>query len=198
MKKIIILISILAVIICFTSCVNSNPCKGCDEMPEETDGTGLIVGLGQKTYHDTSYYINDKPIWYGIVDVITSEEHNTNKIKHINGTSIDFSKYSVLCMGSQGGGCDIRYMRDVSVDKEAKKYTYTVTMLECGGYEVLLNPSDNIVIIPKIEDGYTVEIQLKEAYWIHHKIKDESLICTYIFKEDTDGSWKLESETKHY
>ena len=197
MKKIIILISILIVTICFTSCVNSDPCKGCDEMPEETDGTGLIVGLGEKTYHDSSYMINNIPIWYGLVDVVTSETHNTSKIRHLNGDSIDFSKYSVLCMGSQGGGCDIRYMRDVSVDKEAKKYTYTVTMLECGGYKVFLNPSDNIVIIPKIEDGYTVEIQLKEAYWIRQKIKYESLRRTFIFKEDTDGSWKLESETKY-
>ena len=197
MKKIIILISILVVTICFASCVNSDPCKGCDEMPEETDGTGLIVGLGEKTYHDSSYMINNIPIWYGLVDVVTSETHNTSKIRHLNGDSIDFSKYSVLCMGAQGGGCDIRYMRDVSVDKEAKKYTYTVTMLECGGYKVFLNPSDNIVIIPKIEDGYTVEIQLKEAYWIRHKIKYESLRRTFIFKEDTDGSWKLESETKY-
>lgn len=192
MKKIILLISILAVIICFTRCVNSDPCKGCDEMPEETDGTGLIVGLGQKTYHDNSYYTR-----YGIVDVITSEDHNILKIKHLNDTPIDFSKYSVLCMRSQGSGCDMRYMRDVSVDKESKKYTYTVTMLECGEYKVFLNPSDNIVIIPKIEDGYTVEIQLKEAYWIRHKIKYESLRRTFIFKEDTDGSWKLESETKY-
>ena len=191
MKKIILLISILAVIICFTRCVNSDPCKGCDEMPEETDGTGLIVGLGQKTYHDNSYYTR-----YGIVDVITSEDLNFLKIKHLNDTPIDFSKYSVLCMRSQGSGCDMRYMRDVSVDKESKKYTYTVTMLECGGYKVFLNPSDNIVIIPKIEDGYTVEIQLKEAYWIRHKIKYESLRRTFIFKEDTDGSW-LGSETKH-
>ena len=161
-------------------------------MPEETDGTGLIVGLGQKTYHDNSYYTR-----YGIVDVITSEDHNILKIKHLNDTPIDFSKYSVLCMRSQGSGCDMRYMRDVSVDKESKKYTYTVTMLECGEYKVFLNPSDNIVIIPKIEDGYTVEIQLKEAYWIRHKIKYESLRRTFIFKEDTDGSWKLESETKY-
>ena len=162
-------------------------------MPEETDGTGLIVGLGQKTYHDNSYYTR-----YGIVDVITSEDHNILKIKHLNDTPIDFSKYSVLCMRSQGSGCDMRYMRDVSVDKESKKYTYTVTMLECGEYKVFLNPSDNIVIIPKIEDGYTVEIQLKEAYWIRHKIKYESLRRTFIFKKDADGSWKLESETKHY
>lgn len=185
-----LMIALLIALICFSSCVNSDPCKGCDEMPEETDGTGLIVGLGEKTYHDSNYR-------YGLVDVVTSEIHNTSKIIHLNGDSIDFSKYSVLCMGAQGVGCNIRYLRDVSVDKEAKKYIYTVTMLECGNYLVFLDPSDNIVIIPKIEEGYTVEIQLKEAYWIHHKIKNEHLKWTYIFKEDSDGSWKLESETKH-
>ena len=197
MRKIIISVSILISLACLTSCMNQDPCKGCDEMPEETDGTGLIVGLGEKTYHDSSYMINNIPIWYGLVDVVTSETHNASKIRHVNGDSIDFSKYSVLCMGAQGGGCNIRYLRDVSVDKEAKKYIYTVTMLECGNYLVFLDPSDNIVIIPKIEDGYTVEILLKEAYWIHHKIKKEHLKWTYIFKEDSDGSWKLESETKH-
>lgn len=122
-----LMIPILIALICFSSFVNSAPCKGCDEIPEETDGTGLIVGLGEKTYHDSNYR-------YGLVDVVTSEIHNTSKIIHLNGDSIDFSKYSVLCMGAQGGGCNIRYLRDVSVDKEAKKYIYTVTMLECGNF----------------------------------------------------------------
>ena len=75
-----------------------------------------------------------------------------------------------------------------------KKYVYTVNNLKCGYCEEgFINI--NLVIIPKIEDGYYVEIIEKNAQWIHHKIKEESLMGTYIFKEDTDGSWKLESAT---
>ena len=73
---------------------------------------------------------------------------------------------------------------------------YTITNLQCDYFQDYLG-TINLVLIPKIEDGYYVEIIEKQAWWIHHKIKKESLMETYIFKEDSDGSWKLESETKH-
>ena len=169
------------------------PCKGCDDMPLQEAGTGLIVGIAKQDSE-----IDSVPsVWSARGGVVTSDDNNIFRLTDNDGLAIDFSKYSVLFQYTSTGGCFAVFLRDVVKDDNNKKYIYTITDLRCGNLEPLYGHL-NIVIIPKIEEGYSVEIIEKTARWVHHKIKNEYLNWTYVYKKDSDGSWKLESKTKHY
>lgn len=183
----IILIIIATAIVAGCTEYKMKHCK-CDDMSAQEAVTGLIVGTAIQNNENDSLV----SAWETGSGVITSNDNNIFGIVNNDGSPIDFSKYSVLFHRTFSGGCRVIFLRDVEKDSNAKKYVYTVNNLKCGYCEEgFINI--NLVIIPKIEDGYYVEIIEKNAQWIHHKIKEESLMGTYIFKEDTDGSWKLES-----
>lgn len=190
MNRIILTIMIFTAIVAGCTEYKMNHCK-CDDMPSQEAGTGLIVGTAAQNSENDSLV----SAWKTGSGVVTSDENNIFGIVNSDGSPIDFSKYSVLFKRTSGNG-STKFLRDVTKDDNAKKYVYTITNLQCNYFEDYLG-TINLVIIPKIEDGYYVEIIEKHAWWIHHKIKKESLMKTCIFKEDSDGSWKLESETKH-
>ncbi len=74
--------------------------------------------------------------------------------------SIDFSKYSLLTMSTNGGGCSATYQRKVLKDTENRKIIYQISVDYEGTCEMLLG-SRNWAIIPKISDGYTIDFKLK-------------------------------------
>ena len=69
--------------------------------------------------------------------------------------TIDFTSKTVLGMHAQGGGCDIGFARSVVRDDENQQYIYTVKVKACGNCE-MLGLSDNLVVVPKLPDGWTV------------------------------------------
>ncbi len=186
MNRIIITVMIVSAIITGCTEYKMNHCN-CDDMPAQEVGTGLIVGTATQNSENDSLV----SAWKIGSGVVTSDENNIFGIVNKDGSPIDFSRYSVLFKKTFGNG-STKFLRDVTKDDNAKKYVYTITNLECDYFLDLLG-NINLVIIPKIEDGYYVEIIEKNARWIHHKIKKDALMETYIFKEDTDGNWKLES-----
>jgi len=147
-----------------TSCLD----KKCKNMPEQIIGTGEIINA---------------LIWYKILDTTTINLINSNSNKDFiitsdslnifdlrvsfdngeNFQSIDFSQYSVL--GKYAiGKCNVVFNRNVSKNIEKQKYIYKITVNQCGLCGVG-NVSMNWVLIPKIEDDFTVEFEVAYKLW---------------------------------
>jgi len=136
-----------------TSC--NDMYKGCKNMPDQIIGTGEII--------------HNAIVWYSTFDnynepkegqIITSDSLNIfNLVVSFDNRAtfipIDFSKYTVLGKYADGG-CRVVFDRNVTKNIEKKKYTYTITVIECGTCKEL-ELSMNWVLIPKIEDDFSVD-----------------------------------------
>ncbi len=76
--------------------------------------------------------------------------------------SIDFSKQTLLGRLSTCVGCNTRYNRTVEKNDAQQQYIYTIEIEECGGCEIE-NISMNWVLVPKIDDDYTIIYKLVYA-----------------------------------
>ena len=74
---------------------------------------------------------------------------------------IDFSKYSLLGIESEGGGCMVDYQRNLYKDTREKKIIYDVKVTY-SGFCFMLIGSWNWVYIPKLQSGYSVEFRLEQ------------------------------------
>ena len=137
--------------------------KVCNNIPEQIIGTGLIVSDALIPYINESNFSLIKEYY-----IINSEEENIHNIKvsYDNGQNfepIDFVHYTVLGKHTQSG-CIVRWLRDVSKNDKLKKYVYTITVVNCGNCHSR-DASMNWVLIPKIEDDYTVEFIVNKKRW---------------------------------
>ena len=141
----------------------NNIYKGCKNMPEQTEGTGLIIKnaiIGFKTLDILGN--SDEGL------VITSESQNDfNLVVSFDyGESynpIDFTKYTVLGKYADEG-CDVVFDRDVSKYNEQQKYIYKIKVIHCGLCQKLMM-SMNWVLIPKIEDDFSVDFIVDYELW---------------------------------
>jgi hypothetical protein len=69
---------------------------------------------------------------------------------------INFTQYSLLAVSTGGGGCDAYYERKILKDIQHKKIIYKIKARYTGECMAILS-SWNWVLIPKIEEGYSVE-----------------------------------------
>jgi len=75
-------------------------------------------------------------------------------------TTVDFDSYTLLGYPLGASGCSQKFIRDVSIDDEAKTVHYLVTVKECGSCLPWV-VSPNFVLIPKIPDDYDVTFESK-------------------------------------
>ena len=74
--------------------------------------------------------------------------------------SIDFNKESLLGYYAEGG-CEVKYIREVTFVESEKKYHYKVTIKDCGSCKKL-QASYNWVTVPKLPNGWTVTFEMKK------------------------------------
>jgi hypothetical protein len=73
---------------------------------------------------------------------------------------IDFTTESLLGLYADGG-CEVKFIREVTRIDSEKKYHYKVTVKDCG-YCKRLGYSYNWVTVPKLPSGWTVTFETKK------------------------------------
>ncbi len=74
--------------------------------------------------------------------------------------NIDFSVYSVIGKTIKGG-CELKFRRELQIDHQNKQYIYTINFKDRGTCKKLVS-NDNLVIVPKIPNDYTVIFKVEE------------------------------------
>jgi len=144
----------------FASCDRIPFNKYCRNMPRAIEGgTGEIINnvLFEKIY-----------VVLKEGQIITSDSLNIFglTISFDNGVTyipIDFSKYSVLGKYAEGNSWELFFDRNVTKNIQKQKYIYTIRVISCGDWEV--GASMNWVLIPKIEDNFSVEFIVEHKQW---------------------------------
>lgn len=72
---------------------------------------------------------------------------------------IDFTRYTLLGKYTSGAGCSATYDRQILKDDNRKKLIYRI-IVQYEGYCKMNLASFNWVIIPKLENGYSVEFDV--------------------------------------
>jgi hypothetical protein len=78
-----------------------------------------------------------------------------------NLPAIDFNKYSLIGKLSEGGGCGVEYIRDVTIDTITKTYNYSIEAEYNGTCEMLIM-NMNWALVPSIPDDYKVFFNLQQ------------------------------------
>lgn len=74
--------------------------------------------------------------------------------------NLDFNTYSVIGKTVRGD-CNMKIRRELKIDHENKQYVYTINFKDKGiCKKMALN--DNLVIVPKIPNDYTVVFKVEE------------------------------------
>jgi len=141
--------------------------KGCKKFPEKGTISGLIIN---NAIVSTSYWGLYTPPKENMVITTDSLDLLVRFDNEATKSPIDFSKYSVLGKYASGDGCRVVYNRDVTKYLEIKKYIYKITVIECGNC-LTGDQSMNWVLIPKIEDGFSVEIIVENMQWNNGRMK---------------------------
>jgi len=144
--------------------------SGCKNMPEQTEGTGLIlknVLFKWETISQPENFTNSIDEF-----IITSEEKDfiNLEVSFDNGETynqIDFSKYSLLGK-LEYGDCSCVFQRNVSKNSEEKKYIYKIIVISCGSCKALCGDY-NCVLIPKVEEDFCVEFVVESKRWNNGK-----------------------------
>jgi len=129
-------------------------------MPRQiAGGTGEIMNnvLLKSNYHSSKEG-----------QVVTSDSLNflNVTVSFDNGATyipIDFSKYTLLGKYAVGNSWDVFFDRSVTKDVKKQKYIYTIRVISCGEWEEDANM--NWVLIPKIEDNFSVEFVVEHKQW---------------------------------
>ena len=154
MKNLIILtICLFAMGAAFNSCEkNEDLCSS---------GTDVNLGLIAMDYDFGTCFTDVGMLnqQYVVRDEATFSElaflpHNSSDCADAQVPAIDFSRYSLLGMYAEGT-CTVFYTREVTKNEANKTYNYKVSTQECGFCESL-SFSMNWVLIPKIQEGYTI------------------------------------------
>jgi hypothetical protein len=94
----------------------------------------------------------------GIIDSIEYNEYQSEV--NLFFRNINFDKHSLLGFWITGK-CEADFIREVLKDEENMKYIYSVKIKECGWCDRARIES-NLVLIPKIEDNYSVEFKIED------------------------------------
>jgi len=134
-------------------------------MPKQVIGTGEIIP-DAKVVFDVSVP-TDINLPTPKEMIITSDSLNIYNamVRFDNGTTynpIDFSQYTVLAHYTSGG-CYAVFERKVTKNFEKQKYIYKIKVIICGTCQRNWG-SENWVLIPKIEENYTVDFIVEEEW----------------------------------
>ena len=165
----LIIIYITAIVLfCVASC-DDDMFQGCNNMPEQIIGTGDIIHNARVWYSSfdiTTINLIESNSREGLVITSDSENVFDLTVSFDNGATyrpIDFSQYSVL--GKYAAeGCRVVCDRNVNKKIEQQKYIYKVIVFHCGTCKKGVIDM-NWVLIPKIEDDYSVEFVVNYKRW---------------------------------
>ncbi len=90
-------------------------------------------------------------------DLDTSEAYY-NCVK--GQSNLDFNTYSVLGKTVRGD-CNMKIRRELMINHESKQYIYTISFKDRGICEKLA-VNNNLVIVPKIPNDYTIVFKVEE------------------------------------
>jgi len=76
--------------------------------------------------------------------------------------SIDFDKYTLIFMQTNGGGCSADFDRKVFKDEENKNIIYEISVTYQGLCEMYIT-NKNWALVPKVPDDYSVVFKLVES-----------------------------------
>ncbi len=140
---------VLIVIIFFASCGETLFCKA------KTKNTGSIVQV-----FSSAECFNPRPNDHGEFVVKSLADLDTANCKPTTAP-VDFRQHSIIGK-SVKGGCNVRIIsRNVTIHHTDKIYEYTVVFKDCGLCK-RLGIINNMVIVPKIPNDYTVVFNVKE------------------------------------
>jgi len=143
-----------------TDCVKDKP----DQWPDTNEISGIVSKALYESDHEkpcygpsflslpqgTEYIISSQAVYDTIF--FSTIDDGLPCIKE----TIDFDRYSILGLRTQGTGCSRTYHRKI-VENEAKKvYEYLVTIRECGFCEPL-ETNYNWVLVPRLPEGWRVQ-----------------------------------------
>ena len=72
---------------------------------------------------------------------------------------VDFTQHSIIGQ-VVSGQCNIKVIRDLTIDDNNKEYVYTVTVKECGLCKKE-GIDDQLVLVPAIPNDYTIRFDVK-------------------------------------
>ena len=153
-----LLILIFFPVSCFTDHV-----KRCKKMPKQIIGTGEIIHnayIGYATLDLSSNPNEGQIINSDSLNVFNLVVSFDNRATYI---PIDFTKYTLLGREA-GAGCVVVFDRNVTKHPEIFKYIYKIRVIHCGDCK-RLHSDMNWVLIPKIEDNFSVEFLVEYVKW---------------------------------
>ena len=165
-RQCIILLITAILTIAITGCRRYEYCQ-CDKKLPPSTSSGLIISNAKLKIADpkTNDYFSGV-----IINEESANENYTYQVSFDDGATynnVDFSKYTILGYPIMGGG-HISFGKDVTKDVANKKYIYTIDAVECRYYKVACIAT-NCVLIPKIEEDYTVDFVVNYARWKNGK-----------------------------
>ena len=84
---------------------------------------------------------------------------NDDKIKTFY-RSVDFYNYSLLGFYATGQ-CEVKFIREVSINDETKTCHYSITRHQCGMCKSMRTEA-NLILVPKLSKDYKVEFDYVE------------------------------------
>jgi hypothetical protein len=132
----------------FLSCSKNPKCRG-DDKNEGIINNSVNIDIKCSPKADLSEFV--------ILD-------NSSFIQTFDSTcplpDIDFAAESLLGLYAEGG-CEVKFIREVTRLDSEKKYHYMVTVKDCG-YCKKLGYSYNWVTVPKLPSGWAVTFDTKK------------------------------------
>jgi len=157
-----LIFSVLLILLFSVSC-NSDYSKKCKKMPKQTIGTGEIIPNAY--IGNTTLDLSSKPKEGQIINSDSLNFFNL-VVSFDNGATfnpIDFSRYTLLGKYA-AAGCIVVFDRNVTKHTEISKYVYRIKVIHCGDCKNQ-HADMNWVLIPKIEDNYSVEFIVEDVKW---------------------------------
>ena len=148
--RVVIIISILFL----GGCSKSPLCWG-DNKNKGLIVSDVIINQPGCCDHDTvtenKHIINSEEEYYNLFDDIMYCDSS-------DLPQVDFKKYTMLGQYASGG-CEVKFIREVTNDEKTHEYLYTITVRDCGACQVHVS-SMNWVLVPKLPENYTVRFEL--------------------------------------
>ena len=176
MNKIITTIMIVTTIATGCTEYKMNHCN-CDNMPQSKDSGIIVENVILRRFNQDPNIQYTFPKEFTELKITNDQENEKYNfmVSFDNGVSfkpIDFNKYSILGYPISGSSPQT-FERDVIKEDANHKYIYKINAITCDYFmDIVLD--FNIVLIPKIEDGYTTEFVINYVRWQNGKRKNVS------------------------
>ena len=133
----------------FTSCIKEPNCWG------DHKNRGEIIDLYELP---VCYFIEDtlhirEYIIRSAADLDTVDNCNPDPL------NVDFTQHSIIGKFVTGG-CEMKILRELTIDNTNNVYVYSITIRECGLCKKL-DHNDQLVLVPAIPNDYTVRFEVE-------------------------------------